>query len=622
MADRQQTMAALGLDVDIVSPLIEKAYKNEAKAIFEKDLFSSPHGEHWATCLAGETEIVTRGGIKQIKDCLGIEEILIPKRGKGKFKKCEIRNFGPNYLYRIELVKGKSKKTVYATHDHRWYLKDDSVSYTGVLNIGDKLKSIKSQSVVNNHKLIRFAAAQGFVFGDGTTGLNSSHLDLHHNGKDECMLDYFIGHDTSLLSNLSGMIITRILDLPANWKNLPDIYESRKFLISWLAGYFAADGHVSKTGSMRLVSSEYGNLDFVRAVLSICGISYGKITQRESGKYKWHELSIENKNIPDWFFILDKHKDRSDNSKRDTRKLDWKVLDIQLTTRCEDVYCAIVPEENSFALSGDLLTGNSFHASQFPGDEETACARKAMYGFMNIPDTSPASRKLVTSAESGLDLEDRIVWRLHRAGILLSNPPDADHQTNFTDEKHWLSGNSDAIIKIPRSNRPYALEIKSKYGRVIEEMQRGDREPDPQHVNQLMTYISLIHMYGKEHWPDMDKCMGGSLLYVSRDDPSQTFEFKLKYNQKWLDEGLARLEKWQGYFLDETIPERQEHFMWSKGACQYCPMKREACKKDFKDGITDMSKSHGIAYAKTIRKNYDYKETREAVLERWIKDSK
>ena len=152
-------------------------------------------------------------------------------------------------------------------------------------------------------------------------------------------------------------------------------------------------------------------------------------------------------------------------------------------------------------------------------------------------------------------------------------------------------------------------------------MQRGDRGPDPQHINQLMTYISLIHMYGHEYWPDMDKCMGGSLLYVSRDDPSQSFEFKFKYDEKWINAGLARLEEWQGYFLDEKLPERPEHFMWSKGACQYCPYNKNACKPDWKEGITDMSESHGIEYAKSVRPNYNYQETREAVLKRWIEDN-
>ena len=187
---------------------------------------------------------------------------------------------------------------------------------------------------------------------------------------------------------------------------------------------------------------------------------------------------------------------------------------------------------------------------------------------------------------------------------------------------YWLSGNSDAIIRIPRSNRPYALEIKSKYGRVIEEMQRGDRGPDPQHINQLMTYISLIHDYGQEYWPDMDKCLGGSLLYVSRDDPSQTFEFKFKYNPKWWEEGLKRLENWQEIFLNEELPPRPEGFMWSKGACKYCPVKRNCCKPDYKDGIISLKDSHGIEWAKEVYSfDYSYEETRQAVLDRWVNES-
>jgi CRISPR/Cas system-associated exonuclease Cas4 (RecB family) len=279
--------------------------------------------------------------------------------------------------------------------------------------------------------------------------------------------------------------------------------------------------------------------------------------------------------------------------------------------------------EDLFSSPHGQHWSTSFHASQFPGDDETACPRKAMYGFMNIPGPEPASHKLRASAESGEDIEDRIVWRFHRAGILLSEPPSSQHQTNFQDKKHWLSGNSDAVIRVPRVNRPYAVEIKSKYQRVIDKMKMGEQSYDPQHKNQLMTYISLIHHYGQEYWPELEPCMGGSIIYVSRDDPSQIHEFKFTYDPDWWKEGLARLEEWQDYFKDEVLPPRPEGFMWSKGPCQYCNYKKYCCKPDDKAGITKMNESHGIEYANSVRKGgYDYQTTRQATLDRWMKENK
>jgi hypothetical protein len=262
----------------------------------------------------------------------------------------------------------------------------------------------------------------------------------------------------------------------------------------------------------------------------------------------------------------------------------------------------------------------SFHASEFPGDEDTACARKAMYGFMNIPAPEPINRSGRAVMEAGLDIEDRIVKRFERAGILLSEPPEAKHQTGFTEEKVWLSGSSDAIIKPPRINRPYVVEIKSKYQRVLDEMLTGDKGPDDQHINQVMTYISLVNKYGKEYWPDLDECIGGSLLYVSRDNPSITKEFKFQFDKEWWESGTKRLEDWKQYFLDGILPEKPENFMWSKGPCKYCKFKKHGCKPDFQNDVTELSKSNSIDWAEKLRPDYDYEETRNAVLARWIKE--
>lgn len=271
----------------------------------------------------------------------------------------------------------------------------------------------------------------------------------------------------------------------------------------------------------------------------------------------------------------------------------------------------------------------SFHASEFPGDKETACGRKAMYGFMNIPSPKPVNRNGRAVMEAGLDIEDRIVKRFERAGILLSNPPESKHQTSFTDKDIWLSGSSDAIIQIPRTNKPHAVEVKTKYQRVIDEMIAGERSYDPQHKNQLMTYISLCHDYGQELWPELDKCDSGTIIYISRDNPSITFEFQFEYDENWWKEGKKTLEEWKQYFLSDRLPEKPEHFMWSKGPCQYCDYKKHACKPDFQQGVDKMRDSNGILWAEEHygkweedeetgeTSGYDYKTQIDTVLERW-----
>ena len=132
--------------------------------------------------------------------------------------------------------------------------------------------------------------------------------------------------------------------------------------------------------------------------------------------------------------------------------------------------------------------------------------------------------------------------------------------------------------------------------------------------------IVLANKYGKDYWPKLDDCIAGSLLYVSRDNPSITKEFKFKFDSEWWDKGIQRLENWKSYFIDEVLPEKPENFMWSKGACQYCKFKKHGCKPDFQEGVTKLEKSNAINWAAELRGEYNYEETRQAVLSRWIKE--
>ena len=61
-----------------------------------------------------------------------------------------------------------------------------------------------------------------------------------------------------------------IYGVPRFWKKTPPIRESRSFLLSWLAGYFAADGSVSKNRQVVLESGVFDNIAFARDVAALC----------------------------------------------------------------------------------------------------------------------------------------------------------------------------------------------------------------------------------------------------------------------------------------------------------------------------------------------------------------
>lgn len=265
----------------------------------------------------------------------------------------------------------------------------------------------------------------------------------------------------------------------------------------------------------------------------------------------------------------------------------------------------------------------SFHASSFPGDNPKACGRKAIYSLMNIPSFTPINQAGRSVMEAGKAIEEIVVWRYHRTGLLLTESPAAEHQVGFEDKEHWLTGSPDAIIINHKDNTPYPIEIKSKDGAVISQMQQGKRSFDAAHRVQAQTYIGKTYELQDELWPEknLNKLTHGAILYVSRDRPDQMHEFKFKYNPKFMEQGYTKLKEWKQHYLDSELPQTQEKkhpfgWKWTDPPCKWCPIKK-ICKADFKAGITDLSKSHGIEHAISVRGKYDYEETRQAVLDRW-----
>src|SRR5690242_15019650 len=78
-------------------------------------------------CFSGDTEIVTREGIRPIADLAGMDvEVLTrdPWTGKnGHWRKAPIRSFGSARTYVITLARHGRKVQIRATADHRWFVR-------------------------------------------------------------------------------------------------------------------------------------------------------------------------------------------------------------------------------------------------------------------------------------------------------------------------------------------------------------------------------------------------------------------------------------------------------------------------------------------------------------------
>jgi len=285
----------------------------------------------------------------------------------------------------------------------------------------------------------------------------------------------------------------------------------------------------------------------------------------------------------------------------------------------------------------------SFHASQFPGNDPLACPRAQLYSLMDFAReagdrkarTLPFDRTSRTIMAAGKAIEIELVQTYADAGILLSAKPTEKIQTGFEWREAWLTGSVDCVIQWPATKLVVPIEIKSKYQAAIEEMLLGKRGPDIKHVYQLKTQLALIFnaMSDGKVWKDLDPPTHGYIYYLSRDKPSNTAEFRVDLDVKFFHEGISKLKRWKGWFLDDYLPEDPKGkrttnfghplgnlgFKWSQLPCQWCDYKK-TCQLDFRQNNQSLSASVGVERTRVHRPDYDPAKAVEEVKARWPND--
>lgn len=282
-------------------------------------------------------------------------------------------------------------------------------------------------------------------------------------------------------------------------------------------------------------------------------------------------------------------------------------------------------EELAAAWRGETHDGRSqtwnrsFHASSFPGNNPMACERKALYSLMGIPELEPVKPFGKAIMEAGQDIEERITARLEASGRLLSKVGSAGEQTNFRHNRYWLVGHTDAIVLPYGYNRPHVVEIKTKDQSAIEAMKAGEMSFEAQHRWQCLLYMWFTRIAHKQlgfEEQGLEVCRDGTILYVSRDRPRVTHEFLIEWDEDGVREGLERLEQWQQDYREDVLPPRPKEWRWTEVPCKWCGVKK-LCKQDGKDGVTKLTESGTIAWAKEMDPDYDPAAVRASVIDYW-----
>lgn len=315
-------------------------------------------------CFAGETEIVTKSGIRMIGDLV---DQTIPLLTPNGWVDSTIRSYGIDSLMKLVVSRSGKKKEVFVTRNHRWVLKDGEIIETINLKKGMKLAYCNPPKK-NDLKIIDDFVARGFAFGDGYI------LSTQPKKKGFVMFCYEKKEMIPFFDNVCGKVyrfntsddVLMRYGYPREWKTeLPssDWTDDEKF--SWIAGYIAADGSVSKTnGQVVVASSKLENLECLRDRCREIGIdTYGiNVFMRKgfgSEKTPLYQVTIMRSTIPYNLFLRKKHKEcfSKFNEVKHQPKC-WSVLSVEETDRIEQTYCAEVPDIHVFSLNDGLLTHN------------------------------------------------------------------------------------------------------------------------------------------------------------------------------------------------------------------------------------------------------------------------
>ena len=113
-------------------------------------------------CFSGDTEFITNYGVIKFNNCFDGQEVEIIDKN-GRWRKAIVRKYGKQDLYKITLQSGRTTKIIKATSNHRWLLKDGSI--TTNLKIDDRLYLLNETEV---EKINDDMFCIGFILGDGS----------------------------------------------------------------------------------------------------------------------------------------------------------------------------------------------------------------------------------------------------------------------------------------------------------------------------------------------------------------------------------------------------------------------------------------------------------------------
>lgn len=326
-------------------------------------------------CFEGNTKIITDKGVFAIKDLVGSECSII--NGNGEWETTKFKSFGKQQLYKLVLTSNGHEKIIYTTSQHRWFVqKRSSTVFTQDLKVGQRLQR-QWLKAPKSFSLNREGLIHGFLFGDGTLNKNvHTRTGMYNHSAKICgdMKYHFcksLGIDIRPIKDPSNEVKGVFhYTCPYNAKEIP-VTDDLDYILSFLAGYFVADGNCTHQ-SISLSSSSEEVMHHIKCLCTLVGIAtypisvqvrnsdsnMGIVTLNQ--EHRQYSIKLVKSTIPECFWVSEK---KPVHTAKYSSYLGYTVKSVTPTLIWSDVYCCET-STHSFVLDGFILTGNCFSCGE------------------------------------------------------------------------------------------------------------------------------------------------------------------------------------------------------------------------------------------------------------------
>jgi hypothetical protein len=307
--------------------------------------------EVFTNCLHRSTKIMTleRGPV-EIGDIVG-QKVTVKARD-GEWREATVSSHGKQKLYSIGFTsttgrKDIIKQSVIATADHRWFLRDGSV--TTSLKEGDVIEAAPSQVNLDEE-----AIRHGLIFGDGSAHKNRidyekpmvsqgrTYASIRLCGADKKYLEYFKTYNVSYPPHAGGDPVVYLGKRPF-WKEFP-FCNDPEYIAGFIYGWWLADGSKTFNGGgqdrIEISTTRFDAIEWLKDYAAYAGYVFAGMStyQRKDGDGSFeHGKTLYSIRL----------------SKNTLRKV------VSIVPHDEDeVFCVEEPVTQGFILGNGLLTGN------------------------------------------------------------------------------------------------------------------------------------------------------------------------------------------------------------------------------------------------------------------------